>query len=746
MERIADVFVGMGWEVAEGPEVEPEWVNFDALNIAPDHPAREMQDTFFVRRRRTRGLVAAHPHLPGAGPHHADSATCRSTSCARPGLPHRRARRHAHARSSTRSRAWRWTRASPWPTCKGTLDHFARPMFGEGVTTRLRPYVLPVHRAVGASWTCCFVCRGASVGNPSAVPYLRLRGLDRVGRLRHGQPARAACLRQSTPSATRGFAFGMGIERTLMFRHGVTDMRDMVEGDVRFTRALRHGGLMRVPLSWLRELRRPAGGRVDARDVAERLVRVGLEVEEVDRRVRHDVAGPLVVGRVLDVIEELTDFKKPIRFCRSTSARPTAPTSAGIVCGATNFAVGDLVVVTLPGAVLPGGFAIAARADLRPRLRRHDLLGRELGLGDDHAGIIVLAAPTRPRAGDDASTCCGSATRCSTSTSRPTAATACRCAASPASRPPRYGLPFRDPALVRRPRTTTTPADPVEVDDPVGLRPVRRPHGHAGSTRPRRRPTWMQRRLALAGMRPISLAVDVTNYVMLELGQPLHAFDRDAARRPDRGAPGAAGRAAHHPGRCRRAARPRGHGHHRRHRARSPSPASWAAAATEVDRRDDRRALEAAHFDPVAIARTARRHKLSSEATRRFERGVDPALAAGRAERGRAPAGGARRRHRRTRRRRRRQPGRRAPAISMRRGRPGRSRRRGLPARAASSALLEEVGCDGVRRHGRCLRRDPAVVAARPARPGRPGRGGRPARRLRHDARSSCRSRPPAAG
>ena len=144
---------------------------------------------------------------------------------------------------------------------KGTLDHFASAMFGEGIGTRLRPSYFPFTEPSAELDLRCFVCRGESVGNPdrpcrtcSSEGWIEWGGCGMVN-----PRVLVAC--GIDPDEYSGFAFGMGIERTLMFRHGVEDMRDMVEGDVRFTAAVRAGGLMRVPLSWLREHRRPAPER-----------------------------------------------------------------------------------------------------------------------------------------------------------------------------------------------------------------------------------------------------------------------------------------------------------------------------------------------------------------------------------------------------------------------------------------------------------------------------------------------------
>ena len=205
MERIGDLFVGMGYEIAEGPEVELEWANFDALNIRAGPPGARADG--HVLRRTPRGgaagsgLVLRTHTSPGAGAHDADPQAADLRGRARAGLPHRRAGRHPHARSSTRSRAWSWTRASRWRTCAGTLDHFARAMFGPEARTRWRPHYFPFtepsaefdvwfpqHRD-GPRWV---EWGGCGMVNPRVLRGLRHRpgGLLRV-RVRHGHRAHA---------------------------------------------------------------------------------------------------------------------------------------------------------------------------------------------------------------------------------------------------------------------------------------------------------------------------------------------------------------------------------------------------------------------------------------------------------------------------------------------------------------------------------------------------------------------------
>ena len=390
---------------------------------------------------------------------------------------------------------------------------------------------------------------------------------------------------------------------------------------------------MRVPLSWLREyVDLPA--TETGRDVQAKLISAGLEVETVEQ-LGADLKGPLVVGRVL-TIEELEGFKKPIRFCTVDvgTANGTGEPQE-IVCGARNFAAGDKVVVVLPGAVLPGGFAIAARKTYGRTSHGMICSSDELGMGDDGThGIIVL--PPETEVGKDAVELLelvDEVLDIAVTANRGDCLSIRGVARETAIA---YGLPLSDPALIDVPAPNAF-GHPVQVSEPLGCdrftaRTV------TGLDPEARSPIWLKRRLQKVGMRPISLAVDITNYVMTELGQPLHAYDRKLVQ-------GTVG--------VRRAAEDEKlvtlDGTERKLHAedlvitddRGPIGLAgvMGGADTEIaDHADVANAttevvVEAAHFDAVSVARTARRHKLSSEASRRFERGVDPQAASAAAQR-----------------------------------------------------------------------------------------------------------------
>jgi len=370
---------------------------------------------------------------------------------------------------------------------------------------------------------------------------------------------------------------------------------------------------VRVPVSWLRSLVPTLTAGAD--EIAAALVRAGLEVEQV-HRYGHDVTG-VVVGVVLDV-EDLSGFKKPIRYCHVSIGDRTHE----VVCGATNFAAGDRVAFATPGAVLPGGFRIATRQTYGRTSDGMICSAAELGLPGDSSGILVLAADVplgadvaellelRDEVLDIAVTPDRGYQLSIRGVGRETATA--------------FGLVLSDPAARAAP-SATADGFPVRVEAPEDCsRYVARVV--TGLDPAAQSPLWLQRRLALAGLRPISLTVDVTNAVMLEVGQPLHAFDLDALRgtvvvrraedgeqlttldgqrrtfdgselliTDDSGPIALAG-------------------------VMGGGPTEITATTTSV-------LLESAHFSPASIARTARRHRLPSEASRRYERGVDPAVA-----------------------------------------------------------------------------------------------------------------------
>ncbi|MCX5344695.1 phenylalanine--tRNA ligase subunit beta [Streptomyces atratus] len=390
---------------------------------------------------------------------------------------------------------------------------------------------------------------------------------------------------------------------------------------------------MRVPLSWLREyVDLPA--TETGRDVQAKLVSAGLEVETVEQ-LGAGLKGPLVVGKVL-TIEELTEFKKPIRFCTVDVGQANGTGEPQeIVCGARNFSVGDKVVVVLPGAVLPGDFAIAARKTYGKTSHGMICSGDELGMGDDGSGGIIVLPPEH-EVGTDAIELLELVDEVLDIAVTPDRGYCLSMRGVARETAIAYGLPLRDPALLDVPAPNSY-GYVVKVADPIGCdrftaRTV------VGLEPEARSPIWLQRRLQKAGMRPISLAVDVTNYVMLELGQPLHAYDRSRLDGPigvRRAEPGEKLTTLDGV-----------------QRVLDPAdlvitdnrgPIGLAGvmggANTEVADHDDQAGattevvIEAAHFDAISIARTARRHKLASEASKRFERGADPQAAAAAAQR-----------------------------------------------------------------------------------------------------------------
>jgi phenylalanyl-tRNA synthetase beta chain len=396
---------------------------------------------------------------------------------------------------------------------------------------------------------------------------------------------------------------------------------------------------MRVPISWLREYA-PIPAPVDAQEVGRRLTAAGLEVEAVEQ-VGHDIRG-VIVAQVL-TIEELTEFKKPIRYCRvavsdaELTADPESVT--GVICGATNFKAGDRVAFATVGAILPGGFEITA-AKKYGRISEGMICAvDELGIGEDHSGILILA-PDTPL-GVDFVEHAGLRDDVLDITVTPDRGYAVSIRGVARELATAYQAPYTDPASTFVPGEDASGLEeddsagragagpgaapwPAAIDDPTAcdrfvLREVRGFDPGAPT------PLWMQVRLARCGMRSISLAVDVTNYLMIELGQPLHAFDRSKLSGPivvRRARPGETLVTLDHVT-----------------RTLYPDdilitddsgPISMAGTmgglATEIDDASTDIVIEGAHFSDTGTAKMSRRHRLHSEASYRFERGVDREL------------------------------------------------------------------------------------------------------------------------
>jgi phenylalanyl-tRNA synthetase alpha chain len=230
-ELIADIFVAMGWEVAEGPVIEAEWLNFDALNLGPDHPARTMQDTFWTAPVEDHMVLRTH-----TSPVQARTMLTREPPlyvvC--PGRVFRTDEYDAtHSPMFHQVEGLAIDEGITMAHLKGTLDHFASAMFGEGITTRFRPSYFPFTEPSAEVDLVCFVCRGV---DSDACRTCRGEGWIEWGGCGVVNPrVLTAC--GVDPERYSGFAFGMGIERTLMFRHGLEDLRALFEGDVRFTTA-----------------------------------------------------------------------------------------------------------------------------------------------------------------------------------------------------------------------------------------------------------------------------------------------------------------------------------------------------------------------------------------------------------------------------------------------------------------------------------------------------------------------------
>lgn len=383
---------------------------------------------------------------------------------------------------------------------------------------------------------------------------------------------------------------------------------------------------MRASVEWIRQYV-DLPKTVSIQEIVDAYIRVGLEVEDV--HTVPQTQGALVVGEVL-AIEELTEFKKPIRYTQVDVGAGNGPDGSdrarGIICGAQNFAVGDKVIVALPGTVLPGGFEIAARKTYGHISDGMICSARELGIGEDHDGILVLDADAQ--VGSEARLLMGADDAVIEFSITPDRGYTLSIRGLARELAAALDVPFSDPADV--PIHEAGPGRGVQIVDTD--RCARFVALDATGVDPAAPSPWfIRRRLMAAGIRSISLAVDVTNYVMMELGHPLHAFDADKltgdiiVRRAEQD-----------------------------ETLRTLDERDRTLAHDDVVVADEARALsiagvmggeyseitdsttnvviEAASWDPPSISRSVRRHRLPSEAARRYERAVDPAISAAAAE------------------------------------------------------------------------------------------------------------------
>lgn len=376
---------------------------------------------------------------------------------------------------------------------------------------------------------------------------------------------------------------------------------------------------MKIPLSWLKEFV-VIPSKLSNADIANAFIKVGFEVEDIQEQGR-DLTGPLKVGKVVS-IEELTEHKKPIRYVGLDLAEGK---TRYVICGARNFKVNDLVVVALPGSVLPGNFAITARETYGKISNGMICSAKELAISDDSAGIIVLPAG---KIGADAIALLEINDVIFDIAVNPDRGYAMSVRGLARELAGSLKLKFTDPAVSIKSKkydaVKSIKAVSVKIEDKNGADSICIRTLDSVNVK-QVTPIWMQRRIEKCGMRSISLAVDITNYVMLELGQPLHAFDADVLHgglkvaavgkyknittldKVDRKLSGEELLICDDSG-----------------------PQALAGTMggfnSEVTNATKKIAIEAAHFYPNRVAKNSRLHGLSSEASRRIERGTDPVL------------------------------------------------------------------------------------------------------------------------
>ena len=489
-ERLEDVFIGLGFQVAEGPEVETDWYNFGALNMGEDHPARSDWDTLFVDHAGAeQGRTVLRTHT--------SPVQIRAMLAQEPPLyivvPGRCFRRDTpdatHMPVFHQIEGLVVDRDITLADLAGTIEAFTQAFFGAEFTSRLRPSYFPFTEPSGE-----FDIRSTE------------RGVARARRVRHGPSQRAA----------GGRGRSGGVERVrLRLRHRpnghAASRSPRHPGDVHRRHPLRGAVLMKILLSWLRDY-------VDTGDdlaaLSDTLTMLGLAVEGIEQSGGID---GIVTARVVRT-EVPPDAAKVQRvWVEAGDGR-----ELHVWCGAFNFAPGDIVPLAPVGTTMPDGRTLSRRGILGIDSEGMLCSARELGLGDDHSGILVLPAdaPVGVPYGDALGLRRDAVLDIDVTRNRPDCWSYVGVARDLAAK---TGAAFTPPAP---PASTATAAErtaAVEIVD--GDRCGRFTSTVLSGVQVVPSAGWMAERLTAAGMRPINNVVDVSNYVMLELGQPNHAYD-----------------------------------------------------------------------------------------------------------------------------------------------------------------------------------------------------------------------------
>ena len=496
---VEDIFLGLGYEIVDGREVETTRYNFDALGfpeLAPGAVAAR-----HALPRRAHG--APHGDLAGADPQDGVAAAADLHGLDRP-----------RATGATRSTATQFPifhqfeglaidQGITMADLKGTLLYVMRQLYGPDRDVRFRTHYFPFTEPSMEPDVSCFNCGGAGCAICKHSGWIEMGGSGMVDPYLYEFVGWG-------PEEYTGFAFGMGIERTAQLRYGIAGIRAFWENDLRFLQAVP----MKIPLSWLREY-----VRVDA-TTAEIAEALSIGAAEVDGIAQVGVPGDLGLFRVGHVLEAAKHPDADRLQLTSVDVGEDRPYS--IVCGAWNFGAGAKVAVALPGATLPNGLVLERRK-LRGEISEGMILAEdELDLGTDHSGIIVLddaLEPGTPLA--DVLPLVDEVLDLD-----PTGNRADLFAV--------YGVAREVAALLGGELLPMPGKDPPrDGDEPVGIAIDDREGCLRFIGRTLRdvaigeSPLWLKGRLRHAGVRSISNVVDVTNYVMLALGSPLHAYDLD---------------------------------------------------------------------------------------------------------------------------------------------------------------------------------------------------------------------------